>query len=39
MQAHEGIAWYVAPVEMVEEGGTLSPKGAGNSAGAGSGGV
>lgn len=29
----EGIAWYVAPVEMVEKDGTLSPKGAGNSAG------
>lgn len=28
---YEGIAWYVAPVEMVEEGGTLSPKGAGDS--------
>lgn len=32
---YEGIAWYVAPVEMVEEGGTLSPKGAGSSTGAG----
>lgn len=24
----EGVAWYVAPVEMVEKDGTLSPKGA-----------
>lgn len=39
MWAYEDIAWYVAPVEMVEEGSTLSPKGAGNSAGAGSEGV
>ena len=28
---YEGIAWYVAPVEMVEKDGTLSPKGAGDS--------
>ena len=27
----EGVAWYVAPVEMVEKDGTLSPKGAGDS--------
>lgn len=33
----EGIAWYVAPVEMVEEGGTLSPKGASSSASNGAG--
>lgn len=27
----EGVAWYVAPVEMVEKDGTLSPKGASDS--------